>query len=301
MLSLRIYNFNINQRDASALEEEIQQIERDIIFAEREIQVQNDEQDYLRSVSHSLTSQNTFKRQLCEKRTSAKRNLGKLKSIEGVVGWRVKQIEESMISVEARDSNIPGLCIFVDFEEQTAIMSGKVVCRAQVRSTNKDYVAGRSGYSTKINSEYSSSALNYIEHSMSATCKEISSRILDSSSDMFRVLNHVEWYLGRLALIGKELTVLERLHMGTLKRNIGVKGFSSHLLNLTVKTREDKEVAASFEICESYPFAVLDVNISFLDEASLDMKLLERQLRKTSKPGFGYLSRTCDVIASFQS
>jgi hypothetical protein len=260
-------------------------------------------QDCLRLKSHSVRNQNAIQNQLHENRGFAQKNFDKLKSLEGIVGWRIKQLEESTISIEIKDNNIPWLFVLIDFKEDPTSTSGEVSCRARVGATRESENArgGRGRHSKRYHAELSSGVMAYVEQNMSKKCEELSSRILDSSSDIFNILNHVEWYIGRLALIGKELSVLERRHMGVLSRKVEKDGVSSCALNLTIETRGGQKVEASFEIGEAYPFAVLDVDLALLNKADIDINLLERQLTKTSKPGFGYLSRSCDIIASFQN
>jgi hypothetical protein len=59
---------------------------------------------------------------------------------------------------------------------------------------------------------------------------------------------------------------------------------------------EKKLLVTCFELNESYPFGPL--NVSLEPGQRLDLVLLQKHLTKNAKPGFGDLSRACDVISA---
>ena len=116
---------------------------------------------------------------------------------------------------------------------------------------------------------------------------------LQSSSLICHVVHYIDWYISRMEITGKELSMLENRFKGKLYTS-GKDG--SHNLELRFAQQSGHEVIVGcFELCDSYPFAGLDITI----KGDVEVEALERHLSKNSKPGFGYLSRTCDVFSVF--
>lgn len=279
---------------------EIQQIEQSIINTEGEIGAFRNQQGSLSERCEAFVHQDSIQIQFSDNRRVAERNWNKLKSIEGISSWRVKNLEESTISIEVKDRNISELSVLIDFKEVPSGKSGNIICKTRVMKRNIDATKRKKGNFSSVHSNYSLNVMTYIDHCTDKICQELNRHILHSSSDMFNVVNHVEWNLGRLALIGKELTMLERRHKGILKKS-GRSETSAYVLDVTINGQRDQTIGASFYICESYPFAVLDVDLSLHGDTHINIDSLERQLIKSSRPGFGYLSRSCDIIACFDS
>ena len=53
-----------------------------------------------------------------------------------------------------------------------------------------------------------------------------------------------------------------------------------------------RKIICSFIIHDLYPFGLLDIKLA----SNVDIQSLERQLIRKTKPGFGYISRICDMI-----
>ena len=52
------------------------------------------------------------------------------------------------------------------------------------------------------------------------------------------------------------------------------------------------KIICSFEIHDLYPFGLLEIKLA----SNVDIQSLERQLIRKTKPGFGYISRICDMM-----
>lgn len=268
-------------------------MEQSILEAEREMESIRTMQSGLTASYNVLQDQDTIRSQLSQTVVLAERNFDKLRSIEGIGNWRVRELEESIISIDFKDRNIAELGVSVTFKELPDDKSNMMICQTQVR---KESSSKSKRFNVRENN-YSNNVMAYMEYGMQTISKEVNSWILHSSSDMYNVINQMEWNLGRLALIGKEFSFLERRHGASLQCNDN--NSTSFTLEVKIDTKRG-HVGAHFYICEAYPFAVLDVELMVFGDSDIDIDSLERQLTKASRPGFGYLTRACNVIACFE-
>jgi hypothetical protein len=104
---------------------------------------------------------------------------------------------------------------------------------------------------------------------------------------------------GRIEATARELTSLEKRYR-LLLENDPEGGASEFLVHVSFDTDKAQSgtLVATFELNASYPFGPLHVSLP-PDSIAVDLGLLQRYLMKNAKPGFGYLSRACDVIAAF--
>jgi hypothetical protein len=51
-------------------------------------------------------------------------------------------------------------------------------------------------------------------------------------------------------------------------------------------------------IPDSYPFSPMDVQLDIVEGDDCNVEVIQAQIEKTAKTGYGYLARVCDVVAS---
>lgn len=255
-------------------------IEADIEAAESQLLHKCKETEEIDSVLRIMEEKELLEGELINDRKVVEKNAEAVSTIEGIHNWKLVRADESKIAVEFLGS-VPELCFRVDFSVSS---SGQVDCRT--RDVNKK--------STKqVHANFTPSVRSFFAEKVHSLREDLSSSQLRSSSDIVENVHRIEWILGRLDIIGKELSMLEVRYSGSLKRS---KTSTSHDLNLSIKNRSTETMVNTiFEIGEWYPFA-LDMDIS----GDIDVIAMERHLIRNAKPGFGYLSRACDVIAAFQ-
>ncbi len=206
-------------------------------------------------------------------------NAEALEMIEGVHSWKLLRADESNVAIEFLGS-APELCFRVNFSVSA---SGKVDCK----TTN----AIQNGNRKMNRIQFTPSVRSFFVDKVDVLRKDLSLSQLNVSSDIVEVVQRTEWFLGRLDIIGKEISMLEIRYNGSLKR---VESSALHALNLSIDNKPTgKTVETTFEIGDWYPF-VLDVDVS----GDVDTLSIENHLTQNAKPGFGYLSRTCDIIAA---
>jgi hypothetical protein len=113
------------------------------------------------------------------------------------------------------------------------------------------------------------------------------------TDEISRIVREVEWSLSRIESTAREISALENRY----EINLCPSHHSKEDLQLIVFFRKNPSFSASFEVDGSYPFGKLNVSIDpGSSQVSLDS--VKRHLIKNAKPGFGYLSRTCDILAT---
>jgi len=230
----------------------------------------------------ALEEKKLLQSELVDGRKFAEKNFEVITSIEGVHSWKLVCADESKISVEFILGSVPELNFRSDFR---VTPSGQVICQTSA-ATDYNLEAKQMIFTSSVKS--------FFADKVHALRRDLTTTPLKSTLGICTAIHHIEWYLGRLDIIGKELSMLEVRYSGSLQRT---KDSSSYQLELLIKNKSTgNAVQTLFEIGDSYPFAGLDVDIS----GEVDIDALERHLTKNAKPGFGYLSRACDVIAAFQ-
>ena len=111
-----------------------------------------------------------------------------------------------------------------------------------------------------------------------------------------RICDHLQkytWLAGRLDLIAKEFQVVQRRYNGILHRKSG----DSFSFSVDFES-EHTMVVANFRI-ESpyYPSFPIEVRLDLIS-GEQDLEVIKKSLLKNANPGFGSLSRACDIIQS---
>ncbi len=135
----------------------------------------------------------------------------------------------------------------------------------------------------------------------SVEVESINKTKLKHGSDIVGFLQQLEMLHGRLETTASELFGLyKRYNGGILMEADPVGGKTDFLLSVDFTSLSDDSTAlrATFELNSSYPFAPLNISLDD-QEGKVDVDSMRRQLVKSAKPGFGYLSRTCDTVAAF--
>jgi hypothetical protein len=142
---------------------------------------------------------------------------------------------------------------------------------------------------------YNSSVASFVEH----TVRDLSEKILDRSLDETRVplrIQSIAWAIGRVDVVAGELQSLLNRYNGKLYPSTSTP-LRSFLINFEFESRSAK-LGVEFEIHASYPCFPIDMRIDVW-EGCVDLEDVRRTLIKNTRPGFGYLSRACDIVKTF--
>ena len=129
-------------------------MEQSILEAEREMESIRTIQSGLTASYNVLQDQDTIRSQLSQTLVLAERNFDKLRSIEGIANWRVRELEESIISIDFKDRNIAELGVSVTFKEIPDDKSNKMICQTQLMkessSKRKRFNVKENNYSNNV-------------------------------------------------------------------------------------------------------------------------------------------------------
>ena len=280
--------FLLIQTKTSSLELELQKMEERIAAMEIEIKHHTTEQQEVTKSSTMLKAHSDFFLEVQNQESNASKMFDKFKSIESMFTWKVREIDELKLCLDLRESNIPELLLSITVQDEYS----KKALDAKVLWNVKE----RNDCNVSISPEFSKNVLKFIDICLTQKCKDMCKCTKAPSKEIFQTINQIEWYLGRLTLVGKEITTLEKRYQGAF-----IFYEEKHLpcvLRLNIQTKQRNVIVASFDICEAYPFVISSVELQSKDDC-IDIKAMERHLMKSSRPGFGYLSRICNTISNF--
>ena len=142
------------------------------------------------------------------------------------------------------------------------------------------------------------SVSGFLETRTASLTREIVGSAIASAIQIGECLQFIELQLGRLVQTAAELTMLYRRYNAILTPS-QIPNSSNFQVEVDFNSQNSSaKLSATFELSEAYPFAPLNVRLDTM-EGEVDVDGLRKVLIKNAKPGFGYLSRTCDVITAF--
>lgn len=245
------------------------------------------------SMKKALVQLSTFANNLRSAQETAESRHNQFCNLDGLHNWTpIAAKEKSEVS-----------CAFTGFSSKTCLVTSftltepdRVTCSARIdpklfreRKCNNRIVA-----------KHTSLTSSFIDANMESILKTVNQSILSSPSDIGSLLQRLGWEIGRLEMTANELRTLQSRYVASLEA-APLLSKAKFLFSVEFKHRKKSaELKASFELVDSYPFTPLNVSLDTVT-GNVDVDALRRQLIKNSKPGFGYLSRACDVIAAFVS
>ena len=233
----------------------------------------------------ALEKQRQLSTELRSIRDNAERSREKLVSIEGLLLWDIKNIDNSNMNITCQ-TIVPGVKLLLHFEKSDV---SRFRCNAYLEK-----VESKQSFKTLSKYQLSPGIKDFWSTQMNSFCDEIKMADLTSMVDIKENLNILEWKIGRLNDVVRELKWMEKTHLSEVI--IKNKVF---LVSLQISNNETtKRLGLEFEIKTSYPFTPMDITFNDL-LGKIDIDSLKRQLLKTAKPGFGYMSRTCGIISAY--
>ena len=165
------------------------------------------------------------------------------------------------------------------------------------------YGGAESGKAERIlSSRVDSKALHAYHEPISGFLDTATKRLMETaqqSSDHSPVpisehLQKYTWLTGRLDLVAKEFQVVQRRYNGFLHRKN-----NGDLFSFAVEFESERStVVANFKIESAYyPSFPIEVRLDLMS-GDQDLETIKKALVKNANPGFGSLSRACDIIQS---
>ena len=141
------------------------------------------------------------------------------------------------------------------------------------------------------------SLFNFASKRLKSICNNMDCKF-NSSEQIAPTVQLFDWKLRRLELIQKELFRLRSRYETILNYELDeTEDFFVFVVDFVNKS-STKKLRASFDVGAAYPFTPMEVSLEVL-EGDLSIDDLSRQLISTTRPGYGYLSRACDILETF--
>lgn len=210
-------------------------------------------------------------------RLETEKKRAKLTSLEGIFRWSPVRLTEQCMSFTTL-SPFPESSVAISFDIPK--LGSALNCRAKVDPT---LYRQRLGHTRKL----TKASAKFLKCGISELLRRHCSSSLKDPSDIPMLLQKLAWEFGRLEQTANELGKLERQ-------------FGANIVYMENKTYLEVEVCklndgggtfvATIEISPTYPFKPLGLQVDVLN-GQVDVKGLQKKLRKSTKPGFDYLTR----------
>jgi len=283
------------RKAASDMEKEIRELERQVEDAEAALESNREKHRALQSTTEVLAEIDDAMTDASANRTTAGSSKDMLTAIENFGCWTPVVVNTEVISlVFTKFANQPSLLLKFHLADPSQISYSTSLIpsndkRARIKKATRLYKCGPG-------------VVPYVKSHLESLCKRTSGEKLASQGDIAPVLQRVELELCRLETTTREITSLQGRFRAKFEREKdGGCGEDFNLSLALVGHDGELAVSASFLVSRSYPFGPMETSIT-PTKGGMNLDSLRRQLIKTAKPGFGYLTRTIDVIrASIRS
>jgi hypothetical protein len=267
-----------------SLEEEVAELEAQLDRARGYLESATTEHQLVVDITESASRHSLLSSEHDKLRLAAESSERKWATLQGLGKWKPATLNESQLSFKFVGP-CPSASVVVEFQ---LYGSAPVQCKARIDPTV--FPRDKSQKSVHIKS-----VASFLEVRTCATCALVSLERLENPVFIGAYLHRLAWMLGRLETTALELTMLQRRYKAVLTNT----GKSNFQLEVDFASRSGlAQLRATFELAEAYPFSPVGVCLDVF-EGQVDVEGMRKLLIKNAKPGFGYLSRTCDVISAF--
>lgn len=279
----------IIQTSASLLEEEIRQLEEEIDGASSKLEHAKAKQTSLKNALAVSQGREELKNLHMTELKRADSMGKKWTMLRALTLFQPQAITRGHLSL-TYVGPCPGASIYVTFQtSQGKFRSCSAKIDPAVYPKNK-----------LRNTEKYKTVMELLQTRTKEVCQKISSTNL-AGADVGKTLRQASWELSRAAATADEISKLHRRYDARLltKNAVGAKRaeFELEVQFENKGVRGANKVVARFEISETYPFSLLNMELDVL-EGDVHIDGVHANIVKTAKPGFGYLLRICNVISA---
>jgi len=206
-------------------------------------------------------------------------------SLRGIGNFSLSHVQESQFIINFHGSYPISTKAFRFFSTG----NGKIKCLSEENAPCKMSNNWR-------NSKLSKDAIAFMKCRLNLVSNDMVQREIETANDLRCLVRKFEWTKGRLETTAQELTALQRRYKISIEKD--PEGYKSDfLIHVSFLSVEGGSLVATFELSPSYPFSPLQVSL-LPNDLKVSLQSLQRLLMKNAKPGFGYLSRACDVVSA---
>jgi hypothetical protein len=284
-LKVKQSNFYIiYQSEIVSLENDIVSIEAEIHRLNGYVKEKSDEACILSSTVETIEDNISLSTSLHDEEKLAKVYEQKCNTLKGAVKCKPMVLDHTEFSFKylgSTSKTCVALSFFVSSQDFVSIT-------AKVDPTLFDKGGIRDASTISFVSQF-------LQVRMQHLCEMMSQQVLNSTCDIPSCLRRFEHLVGRLEGTAAEFIKLQERYRGKISLSRIANSASFH-----VKIRFQSQIAmpllvASFEVSDIYPFSPLNVCLDSYD-TKMNVEAIQKSMVKNAKPGFGYLSRLCDVV-----
>ncbi|KAL3921645.1 MAG: hypothetical protein SGILL_002640, partial [Bacillariaceae sp.] len=262
------------------LEEHIKELQAKLSDLESELESLENEQELVKTQSDLAEETKELIEENDRIHSEANASQKAFLSLRGVHSWSLGPMNEDEVRVCSL-----GSCAQTSFSASYNIEeSGDVVPKLLANTISS---------STALRFRYHASISSYLQVCMRQLAMSIGLNRLPGTSEIGPHIQKHAWLVGRLDLAARELHVLQRRYKATISRTSG-DSFSMRI----VFERKQAGIEVEFPLDPMYPAFPVEVQLDLV-AGEVDFGALRKSLIKQSKPGFGSLSRACDIVESF--
>jgi hypothetical protein len=274
------------QAEVDALEKDIAELEGDLHMFQENFDKATMEANMFSNLMNSIKENRAISIAIDSEEESAMALSQKYDTLWGAMKFKPALLKDPNFKFQYHGSS-PKTCMMLSFQITSPT---SVLCGAKVDATKYE-----NPFTTESNRLATMSM--FLQIRMADMCNKLCQTTLRSASDISPELRRVEWEMGRLEGTAKEIAVLKERYRSIVQFS-RIDDSLLFQLKLTFTSQSGlRRLGASFQITEAYPFSPLDICLDSFDE-SIDVETLQKLLVKYAKPGFGYLSRICDILAA---
>lgn len=199
--------------------------------------------------------------------------------IKGVSGLLLSSVDTSGLDFRLEQKSGPNLDTQLRCDGSDELVVG---C-----SIRQDFLKGSSAQEKSL-------ALAFQQVHREVTCKRVEAKVVKIER-LGLLVHDLAWSFGRVSFVAKELAKLEQRYTTEIRND--PEGSDSDVL---VRVVLGKNLEATFELHATYPFGPLSVTI--VDGDGLEkVSMYKKRLARNARPGFGQLSRACDLLCAAAS
>jgi len=268
----------------AALEEEISDMEAQLERSKGYMESARTEHEAVNGLIGTLSKRSDLVSELEASHSEAESNEIQYSTISGISNWCPVELKETELSFQLVGP-LPKTCVLISFQVPA---SGPLICKARIQPElyPKHKIRSNKQFKTK-------SITSFLEERTLDICTVACKEQLKKPADIGPLLQRLEWELGRVKHTAQELAMLERRYHAIISPSGSSVEVEVEFSNQT----KDAKLFACFGLSGAYPFSPLIVTLD--TEGKVDVESMRKLLIKNAKPGFGYLSRTFDVIAAY--
>lgn len=264
----------------------MRELESQIFQSKAKLEVLKEEKGAVSSQKDSISRKITLRKEMFDYRPLAASSRAKYSYAEGLGRWKPIELNLSESSFLFHFLGlVPNACVSIKFD--TSGRQQGIQCRLSI-----DPRLFRRRKNTPM--KLSGRSTDYLEREVRRIVVTASGERIDDTSQIGPQLQKLDWILGRIESTAIELTKLEQQTM----MNMFVENDKMFVTVELEENRRGRSLCGQFELTSSYPFAPLNVTIDVM-EGDINVRSLQKRLIKNAKPGFGYLTRTCECIKTF--